>query len=48
MIRPCSPEDFETIYEIINDVAKACKGIIPPYQWNEPYMPREEVNYPSL
>ena len=43
MIRPCSPKDFETIYEIVNDAAQAYKGIIPHDRWNEPYMPREEL-----
>jgi len=43
MIRPYSPEDFETIYEIVNDAAQAYRGIIPLDRWNEPYMPREEL-----
>lgn len=29
MIRQCNDDDFETIYEIINDAALAYKGIIP-------------------
>ncbi len=45
MIRKCTEEDFETIFEIINDAAAAYKGIIPPDRWHEPYMPREELKH---
>ena len=31
------------MYEIINDVAIAYKGIIPEDRWHEPYMPLEEL-----
>jgi GNAT superfamily N-acetyltransferase len=43
LIRQCNADDFETIYEIINDAALAYKGIIPEDRWKEPYMPREEL-----
>ena len=43
MIRECLEEDFEAIYEIINDAAQAYRGIIPPDRWHDPYMPREEL-----
>lgn len=43
MIRQCSDDDFEMIYEIINDAALAYKGIIPKDRWKEPYMSREEL-----
>mgnify|MGYP001278398616 FL=1 len=43
MIRDCAANDFEAIYEIINDAAEAYRGIIPPDRWHEPYMPREEL-----
>ena len=43
MIRKCTPNDFDTIYEIINDASIAYKGIIPADRWHEPYMPREEL-----
>ena len=43
MIRDCVADDFEAIYEIINDAAQAYRGIIPPDRWHEPYMPREEL-----
>ncbi len=45
MIRQCNDEDFETIYEIINDAALAYKGIIPADRWKEPYMSREELRH---
>lgn len=43
MIRTTTDEDFEEIFKIINDAAMAYKGIIPPDQWHEPYMTREEL-----
>jgi GNAT superfamily N-acetyltransferase len=45
LIRQCNADDFETIYEIINDGAVAYKGIIPEDRWKEPYMPREELRH---
>ena len=42
-IRKCTEEDFESIYEIINDAAQAYKGIIPADRWHDPYMPRKEL-----
>lgn len=45
MIRQCSNDDFEMIYEIINDAALAYKGIIPKDRWKEPYMSREELRH---
>jgi GNAT superfamily N-acetyltransferase len=43
LIRQCNDDDFEAIYEIINDAALAYKGIIPEDRWKEPYMSREEL-----
>ncbi len=43
MIRECVDDDFEAVYEIINDAAEVYRGIIPPDRWHEPYMPREEL-----
>jgi len=43
MIRRCHEEDFEAIYEIVNDAATAYRGVIPADCWTEPYMPREEL-----
>lgn len=45
MIRRCEKSDFESIYEIINDAARAYKGIIPADRWKDPYMPREELRH---
>jgi GNAT superfamily N-acetyltransferase len=39
MIRLCSQADVPAIYEIINDSARAYKGVIPADVWHEPYMP---------
>ena len=36
-------EDFDTIFEIINDASIAYKGIIPEDRWKEPYMPKAEL-----
>ena len=44
-IRTCSDNDFETIFEIVNDAASAYKGVIPTDCWKEPYMPREELRH---
>ena len=43
MIRKCLDNDFEAIYEIINDAAQAYKGIIPADRWHEPYMPPDQL-----
>lgn len=43
MIRKCTDEDFEAIFNVINDAAKAYKGMIPPDCWHEPYMPKAEL-----
>jgi N-acetylglutamate synthase-like GNAT family acetyltransferase len=45
MIRQCNDSDFETICSIINDAAKAYRGVIPEDRWKEPYMPREELQH---
>jgi N-acetylglutamate synthase-like GNAT family acetyltransferase len=45
MIRKCDSDDFETIFEVINEAAEAYKGIIPEDRWKEPYMPREELSH---
>jgi len=45
LIRQCSNNDFETVYEIINDAAQAYKGVIPADRWREPYMPKAELEH---
>jgi L-amino acid N-acyltransferase YncA len=42
-IMKCGPEDFNTIYEIINDAAIAYKGVIPYDMWHEPYMTKDQL-----
>lgn len=43
MIRRCAEADCETILAIINDGARAYRGVIPPDRWSEPYMSREHL-----
>jgi GNAT superfamily N-acetyltransferase len=43
MIRQCQPEDFERIYFVINEAARAYEVAIPADCYPQPYMPREEL-----
>lgn len=43
MIRKCGLEDIEQMYVIINEAARAYKGVIPPDRYHEPYMPMAEL-----
>ena len=43
MIRTAIDEDFDEIFNVINDAAEAYKGVIPADRWHEPYMTREEL-----
>jgi N-acetylglutamate synthase-like GNAT family acetyltransferase len=43
MIRRANNEDFDQIYEIINQAARAYQGVIPADRWTDPYMTREEL-----
>jgi GNAT superfamily N-acetyltransferase len=43
MIRLCRNEEFDDIWSIINDGAKAYRGVIPPDRWSDPYMSREKL-----
>jgi N-acetylglutamate synthase-like GNAT family acetyltransferase len=45
MIRLCSNQDFERIYAIINDGARAYKGIIPDDCLGEPYMSAKQLQH---
>lgn len=45
MIRMCNQGDVEQIWTIINDGARAYKGIIPADCWTEPYMTREYLDH---
>ncbi len=43
MIRKRTDEDFDEIFNIINDAAMAYKEVIPPDRWHEPYMTKAEL-----
>ncbi len=43
MIRYCTQRDFEDILTIVNDAARAYKGVIPADRWRDPYMPRDAL-----
>jgi N-acetylglutamate synthase-like GNAT family acetyltransferase len=43
MIRRCDENDFEAIWQIINDGAQAYSGVIPHDRWKEPYMSRDQL-----
>ena len=45
MIRACVDADFEEVWTIINDGAKAYRGVIPPDRYHEPYMTRDELRH---
>jgi N-acetylglutamate synthase-like GNAT family acetyltransferase len=43
MIRLCEKAEFERIYAVINDGARAYKGVIPEGCWTDPYMSESEL-----
>ena len=43
LIRNSAEVDRPAILAIVNDAAKAYRGVIPPDRWREPYMPAEEL-----
>jgi GNAT superfamily N-acetyltransferase len=45
MIRRCDDRDLELIWAIINDGARAYKGIIPADRWTDPYMAKEKLQH---
>ena len=45
MIRRCDDADFEVIYEIINDAARAYAGVISADRWKDPYMSADELRH---
>ncbi len=45
MIRRCGAEDFEAIHGIVNDAARAYRGVIPADCWREPYMAEDELRH---
>ena len=45
MIRLCTSNEFELIYDIINDAAQAYQGVIPADCWHQPYMSKAELRH---
>ena len=43
IIRKSVDADVPAILAIINDAARAYRGVIPADQWHEPYMPKEHL-----
>ena len=43
LIRRSVDVDFAAILAIINDAARAYRGVIPPDRWHEPYMSTDEL-----
>src|SRR4051812_30324155 len=43
-IRRCREDERDAIAAIVNAAAQAYRGAIPPDRWQEPYMPREELD----
>ena len=44
IIRQSVAADFDDILAIVNDAARAYKGVIPADRWHEPYMPADELS----
>lgn len=45
MIRELSSQNAQAIYDVINQAARAYKGVIPADCYHEPYMPMEELGH---
>ena len=45
MVRACESRDFEAIWSIVNDGARAYMGVIPADRLSHPYMSREELQH---
>ena len=45
LIREYTNGDFEAILSIINDGARAYRGVIPADRWQEPYMSSDDLHY---
>jgi GNAT superfamily N-acetyltransferase len=45
MIRLCTDNDFDAIFDIVNDAAQAYRGVIPDDRWHEPYMSRDYLRH---
>jgi GNAT superfamily N-acetyltransferase len=42
-VRRSTAADVPAIFAIVNDAARAYRGVIPADRWHEPYMPKEEL-----
>jgi GNAT superfamily N-acetyltransferase len=42
-VRKVRPAEREALLAIVNDAARAYRGVIPADRWREPYMPRAEL-----
>lgn len=42
-IRPCTEADFDSVWEVINDGARAYRGVIPPDRLHDPYMTKDHL-----
>jgi GNAT superfamily N-acetyltransferase len=43
-LREVRPDEREALRAIVNDAARAYRGVIPADRWHEPYMPRAELD----
>ena len=43
LIRKSEKADRAQIFAVINEAAQAYRGVIPPDQWHEPYMPEDQL-----
>lgn len=44
-VRQCDEHDYDVILDIINDGARAYKGVIPRDRWRDPYMSKTELRH---
>ena len=42
-VREVGPDERDALLAIVNDAARAYRGVIPADRWHEPYMPRAEL-----
>jgi N-acetylglutamate synthase-like GNAT family acetyltransferase len=45
LIKAFSPTDLDLAWAVINDAAQAYRGVIPADRWQEPYMPKDELEH---
>jgi GNAT superfamily N-acetyltransferase len=43
-LREVRPDERDALLAIVNDAARAYRGVIPEDRWHEPYMPRAELD----